>query len=336
MSRPGCSAKRCKLHLDLRARKLREQGAAANDNAQAALRRFGNRTHYQDLISQQWGWSMWERIVQDFRLGICTLLRAPGFASITISTLATGLGINTATYSMVNGVMLKDLPHREPGRLVSLWEESPPQETDFSSSGSGLSNRANSGSMLRTTVSIANIRDYQTNGAFDGMASYAPTAMNLTGNGSPERLNGEAVSANFFSVLGIAPLRGRGFLAQENTPEADPTVIATFDFRQNRLGGDSQATERAVLLDGKSRPIVGVLPRGFESPMQLSWKDRIEFYVPATYSKEQLFNRGDHDVNVVARLKPVVSIEAASAGLKVIQSHLAQHFPRTNRIIFWR
>src|SRR6185312_6906112 len=149
--------------------------------------------------------------------------------------------------------------------------------------------RSNARAMIRTTVSVANLRDYQTSSAFNGMASYELTPMNLTGNGTPERLNGEAVSGNYFSVLGIAPIRGRGFLPSDDTPEAEPTVIVTFNFWQNRLGGDSQATERSALLDGKPRRIVGVLPRGFESPMQLSFKDPIEFYVPAAYSKEQFF-----------------------------------------------
>jgi putative ABC transport system permease protein len=320
-----------RLHLELRARKLHQRGLGVDDAGYAARRQFGNPARYQDQASQEWGWTVWERIVQDFRLGARTLRRTPGFTAIAVSTLAIGLGINTAVYSVVNAVMLQSLPYPQPDRLVSMWEEHPANANAFSSSGAALSSKGGAGALSRTTVSVANLQDYQRSSAFDGMASFDLAPMNLTGNGTPERIAGEAVSANFLSVLRIAPVRGRDFLPQDDSPQAEPVVMVTYDFWQNRLGGDSQVLERAVTLDGKPRRIVGVLPRGFQSPMQFAWKDPIEFYVPAAYPKAQFLARGDHDVNVVARLKSGVSMEAARADLKVIQSRLARQFPRTNK-----
>jgi putative ABC transport system permease protein len=320
-----------RLHLDLRARRLHQQGLGAGDAAYAARRQFGNSARYQDQASQEWGWTMWERIVQDFRLGARTLRRTPGFTAIAVSTLALGLGINTAVYSVVNAVMLRSLPYPQPDRLVSLWEEHPASANRFSSSGAALSSKGGAGALSRTTVSVANLQDYQRSSAFEGMASFDLAPMNLTGNGTPERIAGEAVSANFLSVLSVAPVRGRDFLSQDDSPQAEPVVMVTYDFWQSRLGGDSQALERGVTLDGKPRRIVGVLPRGFQSPMQFAWKDPIAFYVPAAYPKKQFLARGDHDVNVVARLKSGVSVEAARADLKVIQSRLARQFPGANK-----
>ena len=320
-----------RLHLELRARKLHRQGLGADDADYAARRQFGNSARYQDQASQEWGWTMWERIVQDFRLGARTLRRTPGFTAIAVSTLAIGLGINTAVYSVVNAVMLRSLPYPQPDRLVSMWEEHPANENRFRSSGAALSNKGGAGALSRTTVSVANLQDYRRSSAFQGMASFDLAPMNLTGNGIPERIAGEAVSANFLSVLSIAPARGRDFLPQDDSPQAEPVVMVTYDFWQNRLGGDSEVLERAVTLDGKPRRIVGVLPRGFQSPMQFAWKDPIEFYAPAAYPKAQFLERGDHDVNVVARLKAGVSVEAARADLKVIQSRLARQFPDTNK-----
>ena len=320
-----------RLHLELRARKLHQQGLGADDAGYAARRQFGNSAQYQDQASQQWGWSMWERIVQDFRLGARTLRRTPGFTAIAVATLAVGLGINTAVYSVVDAVMLRSLPYPQPDRLLSMWEEHPANENRFRSSGAALSSKGGAGALSRTSVSVANLQDYQKSSAFDGMASFDLKPMNLTGNGAPERLAGEAVSANFLSVLSIAPLRGRDFLPQDDSPQVEPVVMVTYDFWQSRLGGDSQVLERAVTLDGKPRRIVGVLPRGFQSPMQFVWKDPIEFYVPAAYPKEQFLARGDHDVSVVARLKSGVSLEAARTDLKVIQSRLARQFPGTNK-----
>jgi putative ABC transport system permease protein len=320
-----------RLHVELRARKLHQQGLGAGDAGYAARRQFGNWAQYQDQASQQWGWTMWERIIQDFRLGARTLRRTPGFTAIAVSTLAIGLGINTAVYSVVNAVMLRSLPYPHAERLVSMWEEHPANENKFRSSGAGLPHKAGASALSRTTVSVANLQDYQKSSAFQGMASFDLAPMNLTGNGTPERIAGEAVSANFLAVLGIAPVRGRDFLPQDDSPEAEPVVMVAYDFWQSRLGGDSQVLERAVMLDDKSRRIVGVLPRGFQSPMQFAWKDPIEFWAPAAYPKQQFLARGDHDVGVVARLKPGVSLDGARADLKVIQSRLARQFPNTNK-----
>jgi putative ABC transport system permease protein len=318
------------LHLELRARKLHQAGLAPAD-AGFARRQFGNAAVYQDQISALWGWTMWERFRLDLRHGIRMLGKAPGFAAITVLTLAVGLGINTAIFSAVNAVMLRPLPYPQSDRLVSLWEENTsPREQRFNSSGAAV---GTAGGSTRTTVSPANLADYRACAAFEGLAAYDSSPVNLTGMGSPERIAGEAVTWNYFSVLGILPAEGRTFLPEEDQPGANLVAIVSHEFWQQRMGSAPDALGRSVLLDGNPYRIVGILPAGFQSPQKLGLKTPTEVYLTASYSRELLATRGDHDVNVVARLKPGVSVVAAQAALRGISASLGRQFPVTNGYI---
>ena len=317
------------LHLDLRARKLHQAGLTAADAGFTARRQFGNVGAYQDRVSDLWGWTMWERCIQDLRHAVRMLGKAPGFAAITVLTLALGLGINTAIFSAVNAVMLRPLPYPSSERLVSLWEENTkPLDQGFNSSGSSV---GSSGSSGRTSVSVANIADYRASGAFDDVASYDSAPVNLTGMGAPQRLAGEAVTWNYFSVLGILPAEGRSFLPAEDRPDATLVAIVTHQFWQQRLGGAADALGRMIVLDGNSYRIVGILPAGFQSPEQLALKTPTEVYLPAAYSRDLLTKRGDHDVNVVARLRTGVPVASAKAALNAVSANLAKAYPKTNQ-----
>lgn len=316
------------LHLALRARKLHETGLTAADAGFAARRQFGNPAVYQDQISDLWGWAMWERFFQDLRHGIRMLAKAPGFTAITVLTLALGLGINTAIFSVVNAVMLRPLAYPQPDRLVSLWEENtkPRDLTNFSSHGA----QVGSAGAGRTTVSVANIADYRKCAAFEDLASYDSAPVNLTGLGAPQRIAGEAVTWNYFSVLGTMPAQGRSFMPEEDQPGAERVAVVTHAFWQQRLGGASDALGRSILLDGNPYRIVGILPAGFQSPAQIGLKEQMEVYRTASYPSDLSIARGDHDVNVLARLKPGVSLEAARAELQAISASLGRQFPDTN------
>jgi len=316
------------LHLELRARKLHRAGLAPADAGFAARRQFGNAAIYQDQISALWGWTMWERFWQDLRHGVRMLVKAPGFTAITVLTLALGLGINTAIFSAVNAVMLRPLPYPQSERLISLWEENTkPRDQGFSSSGTVV---GSAGGSQRTTVSPANLADYKATGAFEDLAAYDSAPVNLTGLGTPQRLSGEAVTWNYFSVLGVLPAEGRTFLPQEDKPGAESVAIVSHEFWQQRLGGGADALSRSLLLDSKPYRIVGIMPAGFQSPSNLGLKLATEVFLTASYSHELLASRGDHEVNVVARLKPGVSVAAAQAALRALSAGLAKQFPATN------
>jgi len=317
------------LHVELRARKLHHAGLAPVDAGFAARRQFGNAAVYQDQISAIWGWTMWERFLQDLRHGIRMLFKAPGFAAITVLTLALGLGINTAIFSAVNAVMLRPLPYPQSDRLISLWEENTqPRDQRFSSSGTSV---GSGGPVGRTTVSPANLADYRACAAFEDLAAFDSYPGNLTGIGTPERISGEAVTWNFFSVLGVLPAEGRPFLAEEDRPGANLVVIVSHEFWQRRMGGAADALGRSVMLDGNPYRIVGILPVGFQSPQEVALKTPSEVFRTASYSSDLLTSRGDHEVNVVGRLKPGVSVTAAQAALSAISASLGKQFPDSNR-----
>jgi len=319
-----------RLHLDLRARQLRQQGLAPEEAGYAARRRFGNELAVHDASARVWGWTAWERLLGDFRHAFRGLRKAPGFTAVAVATLAVGLGMNVAVFSLVHAVMLRSLPYAEPERLVSLWEESFSEEpSDFSSSGSPLGGKTAG----RTTVSPANLADYARSPAFAGLASFDLAAKNLIGLGTPERLEGEAISANFFDVLGVKLAIGRTSLPEEDRAGAAGTVIITDRFWRDRLGADTNVLARSITLDAQQCQIVGVLPPEFQSPYQLTVPERVEFYVPAAYPQELLASRGDHEVNVTARLRPGVNARQAQADLDVISANLGKQFRPTNRNI---
>jgi putative ABC transport system permease protein len=271
---------------------------------------------------------MWERFLQDLRHGIRMLVKAPGFTAITVLTLTLGLGINTAIFSAVNAVMLRPLPYSHPDRLISLWEDNTqPRDQRFSSSGTAV---GSGGPIGRTTVSPANLADYRACAAFEDLAAFDSSSANLNGIGTPERISGEAVTWNYFSVLGVLPAEGRTFLPEEDRPGADLVAIVSHEFWQRRLGGAADALGRSVMLDGSPYRMVGILPAGFQSPQEVALKTPSEVFRTASYASDLLTSRGDHEVNVVGRLKPGVSVTAAQAALSAISASLAKQFPATN------
>jgi putative ABC transport system permease protein len=318
-----------RLHVELKARRLREQGVAEGEAGYMAQRQFGNRALILDSAAEAWGWGAWERLFQDVRLGARTLRKSPGFTVVTVLTLAVGLGINTAIFSVVNAVMIRNLPYPQPDRLVALWEEYDKAGPDIRN-GQGTS-VGSAGSSKRTAVSVANLVDYRDHtGSFAGLASYDRSPMNLTGNGRPERVVGESVSARFFEVLGVSPAQGRGLSIEDDRQGALAVVVVTHNFWQSRLGGDTGVLQHTLMLDGRAYQIIGVLPKEFRAPSDLALPDRAEFFVPAVYSRELLASHGDHQVNVVGRLKSGVSVKTAQADLDRISAALAKQYPITN------
>src|ERR1035441_8791547 len=318
-----------RLQLELRAKRLREQGMDAEAARHAARRQFGNRAAVEIASSEVWGWAAWDRLGQDVQYALRALRKTPGFTAVVVATLAVGLGMNTAVFSIVNAVMLRSLPYRQPDRLVSLWEEvtKPGEIVNHNSSGRNL---GGAGSHQRTTVSAANLADHrQVTNAFEELAGVETAQMNLTGDGSPERLTGERVTAGYLSTLGVAPAVGRTFTAEEDRPGSDAVAMVSHDFWQ-RLGGDTAVLGRTVMLDARPYRVIGVMPGGFQAATQFGQTAPVEFFVPAAYSKELLASRGDHDINVVGRLQTGVSWRAAQERLDAVSAALEKQYPDSN------
>ncbi|HLL74582.1 MAG TPA: ABC transporter permease [Pyrinomonadaceae bacterium] len=245
---------------------------------------------------------------QDARYAVRVLLKNPGFTAVAVVALALGIGANSAIFSVVNTVLLRPLPYKDPERLVTVWEEN-----------------AKAG-FPRDTPAVANYIDWRDqNQVFEGMAAIADQSFNLTGVGEPERLTGRLVSASLFPLLGVEPQLGRAFLPQEDAPGANKVVVIGHGLWQRRFGGDPKIVGRQINLNGENHEVVGVMPAHFQFP-----DPKDEVWAPIAFTQQQAANRGSHYLQVVARMKPNVSVGQAQAEMTAIAARLRQQYPEQN------
>jgi putative ABC transport system permease protein len=250
-----------------------------------------------------------ETLWQDLRYGLRILRKSPGFAIAAILTLALGIGANTAIFSVVYGVLLEPLPYHDPARLILLNETTPKVGV--------------------VSVSDPNFLDWRSQSTtFSQMAAVHEVGFNLSGISQPESISGEAVSANFLSLLGVRPFLGRDFDASEEKSGAAPVVMLSFPLWQSHFGSDPAAVGRTVLFDGRSFTIIGVLPPNFR------WIEKAQFLEPiGTWlaTNPEATERGARgDMVVIGRLTPVTSLATARSEMEGIAARLATQYPGTN------
>ena len=249
-----------------------------------------------------------DSIFADIRYGLRGLLKRPGATAIALVTLALGIGVNTAIFSAVDSILLRPLPFRDPERLVSVWEQSLRQ------------------GIQQNEAAPANFFDIRNqNQSFEALGAYGPLDINLTGSGDPERLDGQLVTANVFSILGVAPALGRTFLPNEDQLGQEHVVVLSDALWQRRFNRDPSILNRNVTLNGESFTVVGVMPRGFFFPLR-----ETELWTPWAMEPDQASGRGDHYLRLLARLKPEVTLERANADIDSIAQRLSAEYPRTN------
>ena len=247
-----------------------------------------------------------QTFLQDIRYGLRGLWKRPGFTAVALITLALGIGANAAIFSVVNAVLLRPLQFRDPERLVILWE-------DISFAG-----------FPRNTPAPANYVDWKNQlQSYEDVAASAESSLNLTGDGEPERVTSRQVTANFFSVLGVQPLLGRGFLPEEDQPHGNKVVVLSYPLWQSRYGGDRNILNREILLDGEKHTVVGVMPAG------LQWLETEEqLWVPLGLDAEEMRNRGGHYLVVIARLKQGVGLVQAQSEMDALMARLGKDYPQ--------
>lgn len=247
---------------------------------------------------------------QDMRYGLRMLLKNPGFTVIAVVALALGIGANSAIFTVVNTLLLRPLPYKNPSQLVVIWE-----------------NATHLG-FPKNTPSAANFLDWQKqNTLFEGMAAFAERSFNLTGVGEPERLDGRRVSANLFDLLGVRPIIGRNFVPDEDKPGTKVAILNESLWRR-RFGSDPGVIGRALTLNGESYTVVGVLPNSVRLPAFGNWRDQV--WVPLAFTSEEAASRGNHYLEVIGRMKPGVKLEQARAEMATIMARLAQQYPEDN------
>jgi predicted permease len=250
-------------------------------------------------------------IFQDMRYAARQVRKAPGFAAIAVITLALGIGANTAIFSVVNGVLLRPLAMRDPDRLVRIWH-TPPQ-----SSFPGIST---------FSVSPANYLDWQSqNHVFETMAIYGFRGFTLTSGDKPEQVDVGAVSADFFPMLGVRPEFGRVLSPDEDHPGRSNVVVLSHRLWQERFGSNRNIVGKYVKLDGANYLVAGVMPASFRFP------DFAQMWTPLAWTDQEKAVRGNHNLVVVARLRPGIEMKQAQAEMNTISGRLEQQYPTDDK-----
>ncbi len=306
-------------HLDEKIETLVAQGMPREEAVHAARRAFGNATLLEQRGREVWMWPLVESIWADVKFALRQLRKSPGFTAAVVLTLALGIGANTAIFSLVNAVLLRSLPVRNPQQLVvmrwsahiwpnvgnSSYGDCGPQRTAGNYSGCSVSY-----SMFQA---IAGRRDLFTS----AMAFAGPAQMDLSGNGPASVARGELVSGNYFATLGVRAALGRTLDSDDATPGAAPVAVLDYGYWQRAFGGAASVIGRTIQLNNVVFTVVGVANRGFT---RLTPGKSVDLWVPLTQLKPLGLPWGDGSetgwwLTVVGRLRPGISPTQAQAAM---------------------
>jgi len=248
---------------------------------------------------------------QDLRYGFRMLIKNPGFMAVAVIALALGIGANTAIFSVVNAVLLRPLPYRQPEQLVMVWED-----------------YRGRGGPEREWLSPADLQDWrEQNQIFEHIAAMNNWGPTLTGQAEPEMLVGAAVSHNMFAALGIEPSLGRSFRPEEDKAGAERVVVLSHSLWQRRFGSDTGIVGKALTLSGDSYTVVGVMPASFKFPVIAN----VELWRTLQPGLNPNCQRGCVTLRAIARLKPEVTLERARTEMNAIARRIEEQFPDTNK-----
>jgi predicted permease len=308
------------FYFDMRARELAEQGMSETEARREAVREFGDveYTKRYCLAEDAMG-SREERrtdvlaeLRQDVTHSWRTFRRSPGFAVVALVTLALGIGANTAIFSVVNGLLLRDLPFGEPDRLVRLWGAHKDSGVD------------------RSQLSAGDFIDLRTRQrSFTTLGAFAWGGGTYIGTGDPVRLAGARVDANVFTVLGVRPYLGRTFAVGDDSAGVNPTIVLGFNAWRRVFGGDSAIIGKSVDISGLSRTVIGVLPPTFFFPTMAE----AEIFTPLDLTpllRDVNRIRKFHNLGALGRLRPGTTLAQARSELSGIMRQLEQDFPQSN------
>jgi len=303
------------FHVEMRTRELIEGGMDPARARETATRRMGDMARVKRTMAEEGrkrdrelSMALWlEELRDDVLFALRQLRNAPVFALVAITTLALGIGANSAIFALVDAALLRPLPYAEPDRLVTVWETSATSNRSF--------------------VSPLNMTDFQARGrSLDEIAGFTPevASMVMAGrDGNAETVSRQWVTAGIFDVLGVKPIAGRTFLPEEDQKRARVVIIGEA-FWETRFSRDPGLVGTEIKLDGELWTVVGIMPKAFEILGRTSiWAMR-----PITNLPPRA--RAAYALQAVGRMKPGVSIDAAQSDLAVVASGLAGEFPQTN------
>jgi predicted permease len=299
-----------RFHVDHEVDKLVASGLGREEALRRARVALGGLDQVKEECQEARGVHLAETLMQDIRYGLRTLRRSTGFAFAALVTLACGIGANTAIFSLLYGVLLRPLPFRDPSRVVVLNETTPRV---------GL-----------VSVSYPNFLDWRAQShSFAALSAVTQVTFNLAGVNQPENISGDAVSPGFLSMMGVRPILGRDFTADEEKAGTPAVVLLSYDLWQSHFGGDRDVPGRTISLDGRPVTVVGVLPSDYLAFDKTDVIEPMGVWVAA--NPDGASSRGDRgDTVVVGRLAPGATIGQARAEMDGIAARLAQAYPTEN------
>lgn len=254
-------------------------------------------------------------MLKDLRFALRQLVKQPGFTFVAVLTLALAIGATSAVVSLVNALLVRPLPYHEPSRLVLLWEHFYGQGLD------------------RIPVSAPEYLDYTKELKSAEVGAFHYVELNLTTGEMPERIPGAFVSPSVFSVLGIQPIQGRTFTANEFGEGNDNVIVISERLWKRRFNSDPAIVNKPLSINGRTVTVVGIMPEAFQFPIPLFnvqggiFGRQVDIWKPIAFSKDHLESRGLRSYGVVARLKPNVSLGQAQAELNTVVANWHHRFP---------
>ena len=314
--------------LELEEEEQRENGLSPEEARYAARRAFGNMTLIKEQTHEAWGWAPFERLLQDLRYAGRQLRKSPGFALTAILILALGIGAATSVFSVVNAVLLKPFAFREPDRLVVMREA---VEDQVRSERSSIPD--NYRHFLRLKKDAASLED---------AAIFSQRGISVSPNGDHPRIAGAVIaSPNLFRLLGVQPILGRDFVADDARQNTESVVILSYEGWQTFFARDAAAIGKTLRIEGHPVTVIGVLPPGMRFPQvalapkiafQETARDALLFQPLAPSERDLNADMGNFNYKAIARLKRGVTLSQANAELEARQkaytlsAHLPFHF----------
>ncbi len=250
-----------------------------------------------------------DSVLRDLRYSLRSLARNPGFTAVAIAVLALGIGANTAIFTVVDSVLLRPLTYQDPGRLVKVWGQF---------TGIGIPGD-------RNWISPPEFKDLERlNRGFSQIAAMDGRSLNISAGGTPERVDGAGVSASLFPMLGVTPQVGRLFTHEDEVPGRDRVALISHSLWRTKFGADPGVIGRSVRMNGAECQIVGVLPASFAFPPE------VEIWVPLAFGADDLSPgaRGGHYLEVLARIRPELSLEQAKTDAAAMTRTIVEQNPQ--------
>jgi predicted permease len=317
-----------RIHIEMATEENLRRGMLSKEARAAALKSFGNPGRNTEIGYDVRGGGWLEDFWQDLRFGARMLVKQPGFTSMVVLTLALGIGANTAIFSLLNAVLLRQLPFPDSHQLTVVWADNPGKP------GQTLLPPAN--------ADVAAWRKQSQ--SFAKIAAFSPRSADLVDGGDPERLGAAGVTAEFFETLGVTPVLGRPLAPEEEAPGSPPVVLISYGLWQRRFGGEPGLIGKEISLNGERRTVIGILPPEFDFPRSAEWSvffsfaGRTEIWLPLSF-REQDDGTGwsnwqslnERSLAVIGRLKSEVSLPQAQAEMDAFAANEASVHPATHK-----